>query len=192
MSEAEYDWLTLDQNEEIVWSSEPKLLGYASTVIISIPFIFMFGIGLLMIAWAFLDAKNTEYVITTDNIYKKTGGISRKIIDISHKNIQDTGYKQGWFGRRYGFGTVEISTAGGGGVEMSLAHVPNPLEVQSQLDSVATTWSSQDSSMGKSKHEDEHGREQVQIDGATLEELIKEMRATREALESIEQRMKNE
>ncbi|MCU4973982.1 PH domain-containing protein [Halobacteria archaeon AArc-m2/3/4] len=183
MSANEYDWLVLESDEEILWSGEPELLGYAWLFAMGIVLIPVFGIGIVIIASTYLSLKNTAYVITTESVFKKTGILSRKITDIGHENIQDTGYKQGIVGRYYEFGTVQISTAGGSGVEMSLAYVPDPLNVQSQLDGVATKRSSAEDTSTPD------GYERVQITGATLDELITEMRATREALESIEERL---
>ena len=186
MSANEYDWLVLESDEEILWSGEPELLGYAGQFALGIVLIPLFGLGLVIIASTYLSLKNTAYVITTESVVKKTGILSRQVTDIGHENIQDTGYSQGVVGRYLGFGTVRISTAGGSGVEMSLAYVPDPLNVQSQLDNVATE---------KSPAEDDgarDGQERVQMTGAELEELTREMRATREALESIEKRLSEE
>ena len=183
MSFPEYEWLELDSDEEIVWSGEPELLGYAWLFVVGILTIPLFGIGLLVIASAYLDLKNTAYVITTDSVFKKTGVLSRKVVDIGHENIQDTGYTQRIVGRYFGFGTVQISTAGGSGVEMSLAHVPEPLAVQSQLDTMASRNSTDET------HGDREERTAVRLDGDTVAELVEEMRATRKALESIDRRL---
>lgn len=186
MSATEYDWLSLESDEDVIWSGQPELLGYAWVFITGIVLIPLFGAGLVIIASTYFYAKNTAYVITTDSVFKKTGIFSRKITDIGHENIQDTGYNQSVVGRQYGFGTVQISTAGGSGVEMSLSYVPEPLDVQSHLDRVATRRPSADDTTERT------GREAVRIDGEALEELIEEMRATREALEAIERRLEEQ
>ena len=183
---AEYDWLTLEDDEELVWSGEPSLLGYAWAFVVGFALIPLFGLGLVIIASTYLSLKNTAYVITTDSVFKKTGVLSRTVTDIGHENIQDTGYRQGVLGRYAGFGTVQISTAGGSGVEMTLDHVPDPLSVQSRLDSAATRWEPTDD------RTDRGGRKPVTIDDAALEELLEELRATREAMESIERRLSEE
>ncbi|WP_207589686.1 PH domain-containing protein [Halomontanus rarus] len=186
MSAPAYDWLTLEPDEEIVWSGEPELLGYVWVFVVGVVLIPLFGLGFVIIASAYLTVKNTAYVITTDSVFKKTGVLSRQITDIGHENIQDTGYRQSFVGRHYDFGTVQVSTAGGSGVEMSLDYVADPLAVQSQLDSVATKKAPADEST------DRNGRNPVRIDGAALDELVEEMQATRKALESIERRLKDE
>lgn len=186
MSAQQYDWLTLEGDEEIVWSGEPELLGYAWAFLLGIVLIPFFGIGLVIIVSTYLTLKNTAYVITTDSVFKKTGILSRKITDIGHENIQDTGYRQGVAGRYFGFGTVQISTAGGSGVEMSLENVGDPLAVQSQLDRAAKTG------RAKGDRTEQAQSETVRIDGETVEELIEEMRATRTALESIDRQLRDE
>jgi len=186
VSSPEYEWLELDSDEEIVWFGEPELLGYAWLFAVGILMIPLFGTGLLVIAAAYLDLKNTAYVITTESVFKKTGVLSRKVVDIGHENIQDTGYKQSVVGRHYGFGTVQISTAGGSGVEMSLTHVPDPLAVQSQLDRMSTRKSTDENRAAQDEQASVH------LDGETLAELIEEMRATREAIESIDRRLNKE
>ena len=186
MSAAAYDWLRLEDGEELVWTGEPALLGYTGVFALGIVLIPLFGVGLLVIAAAYLQLKNTAYVITTDSVFKKTGVLSRTVTDIGHENIQDTGYRQSVFGRYFDFGTVQISTAGGSGVEMSLDHVADPIAVQSQLDAMATTRQVDDDGAEPA------GRGSVRIDEATLEELVAEMRATRAAMESIERRLRDD
>jgi len=183
MSSPAYEWLDLESDEEIVWSGEPELLGSLWVFALGIVMIPFFGVGLLVIAAAYLDLKNTAYVITTDSVFKKTGVLSRKVVDIGHGNIQDTGYSQSVLGRRYGFGTVEISTAGGSGVEMSLGDIEDPLGVQSTLDRLASR------NVPAESRGNQTGAPAVRLDSAVVTELIEEMRATRAALESIEQKL---
>lgn len=183
MSDATDDWLVLDDGEEVVWSGEPELLGYAWVFALGVVLIPLFGVGILVIASAYLQAKHTAYVITTESVFKKTGVLSRTVTDIGHEKIQDTGYRQSAIARHFGFGTVQISTAGGSGVEMSLDHVTEPIAVQAQLDSITATRAPADD------HSSGDTRGSVQIDAATIAELVEEMRATRAAMESIERRL---
>lgn len=185
MTHNEFEWLALEEDEEIIWSGVPTLLGHFWTFVAGALTIPVLGIGLVVIAMAYLRLKYTAYVITTDSVYKKTGVLSRTVTDIGHEKIQDTSYSQSAVGRYFGFGTVEIRTAGGSGVEMRLGHVPDPIEVQSRLDEIAV---SPDSDEGRGRA----GRDGVRVDGATLADLVEEIRATRKALESIDRRLDDE
>lgn len=185
MTDAEFDWLTLDAGEEVIWSGTPHLLGHVWVFVAGALLVPLFGVGLAMIAWAYLRLTNTAYVISTESVYKKTGVLSRTVTEIGHEKIQDTSYSQTVVGRYVGFGTVEISTAGGSGVEMRLAYVPAPLDVQSRLDEIAVTPSA-------TRRDEQAQSDGVRLDGETLAELVDEMRATREAMESIERRLDDE
>lgn len=185
MSAEPFDWLVLDTDEDVVWSGTPHLLGYFWVFVLGILFVPAFGVGLVVIAGAYLRLTNTAYVISTESVYKKTGVLSRTVTDIGHEKIQDTSYSQSVVGRYFGFGTVEISTAGGSGVEMRLAYVPDPLAVQSRLDEIAVTPS-------PGGRDDRDRRGGVRLDDATLAELVEEIRATRAAMESIERRLDDE
>ena len=177
-----FAWLDLEPGEEIIWEGKPELLGYAWSFVLGILLIPLFGLGLVIIALTYLHQQHTDFVITTESVTKKTGILSRTVTDIGHENIQDTAYKQGIVARYYGFGTVQISTAGGSGVEMALEHVNDPLAVQGELDRMAAKRATADTT-------DSHTSAAIRIDEQTLETLTAEMEATRKALEGIESRL---
>lgn len=185
LTAADFDWLGLDGDEAIVWADRPRLVGYAWTLVAGV-LLAPLGVGLLLIAWTILTARNTAYVVTTDRVYKKTGVLSRNVTDIGHGKIQDTGYRQGFVGTQLGFGTVEISTAGGSDVELRFTAVSNPLAVQSTLDEVARTAPGGRATDGQRSADADSGP------AAPFDELAAELRGTREALESIERSLERD
>lgn len=192
MSAAEFDWLTLDGDEEVVWSARPRLVGYVWVFVAGALLIPVVGLGLAVIAWAYLTANNTAYVITSERVYKKTGILSRNVTDIGHAKIQDTGYRQGVVGKRLGFGTVEISTAGGSDVELRFSYVPDPLGVQSTLDDVARTAPGEREPQREDDGVTGERSRALEVDDETVQELVAELRGTREAMESIERRLEEQ
>ncbi|MFC7029162.1 PH domain-containing protein [Halomicroarcula sp. GCM10025710] len=123
------DWLTLDEDEEIVWSGKPHESKLIPALVVGVPLSIVL-IGLFIIAGSYLQRENTQYVVTTDGLYKKTGVLSRDVQRIDFGKVQNTSYSQGFFGSRFGYGNVDISTAGGSGIEMQFRSVPEPREVQ--------------------------------------------------------------
>ncbi|MFB6191564.1 MAG: PH domain-containing protein [Candidatus Nanohaloarchaea archaeon] len=101
----ELDWLTLDEDEEVLWSGNPKLQR--------------------LIGFTF-----TDYVVTDQALYRKSGIFSRNVQKIGYDKVQNTSFSQGILGKAFGYGNVEISTAGGSGVEMRFRAVSGPKEVQ--------------------------------------------------------------
>jgi len=126
---ATIDWLTIDEHEEIVWSGKPHESSLIPALVVGVP-LSLLVVGLFIIAAAYFQRENTQYVVTTDGLYKKTGVLSRDVQRIDFGKVQNTSYSQGFFGSRFGYGNVDVSTAGGSGVEMQCRSVPEPREVQ--------------------------------------------------------------
>ncbi|WP_323171351.1 PH domain-containing protein [Natrialba sp. PRR66] len=131
-TDADLEWLTIDDDEELVWESGPDRRTLLPVVLIGIPLSIVL-IGLVIIAAEYLRVTNTQYVVTNRALYRKTGILSRDVKRIEHEKVQDSSYSQSALGTRLGYGTVEISTAGGSGVEMSFKSVPDPTGVQQLL-----------------------------------------------------------
>jgi uncharacterized membrane protein YdbT with pleckstrin-like domain len=110
--------------------------------------------------------------VTTDALYKKTGVLSRDVQRIDFGKVQNTSYSQGFFGTRFGYGTVDISTAGGSGIEMQFQSVPEPREVQELLNKrVKASRGESTTGAGETKHD-------------VLEEILVELKGIRSVLEA--------
>jgi uncharacterized membrane protein YdbT with pleckstrin-like domain len=55
------------------------------------------------------------------------------VAEVEYEKVQNTSFSVGIVGRSFDYGNVEISTAGGSGVEMTLRGVSSPQEVQKRL-----------------------------------------------------------
>ena len=130
--DAEFDWLTLDADEEVVWSETPHSYSLVPAIVVGV-LLAVVLVGVVILVGAYLSHRNTNYVVTTDALYKKTGVLSRNVQRIEFDKVQDTSYRQSFLGAHFGYGTVDVSTAGGGGVEMSFSNVAEPLSVQTLI-----------------------------------------------------------
>ena len=167
-----YDWLTLDPDEEILWSGKPASETMYGAYLTGIPLILFFGLGLVIIVGAYLSRENTDYVITDKSVYKKTGIFSRSVSEVEYEKGQNTSFSVGVVGRYFDYGNVDISTAGGSGVEMSLRGVSSPQDVQKRLSRrVKEVQGSADVPDAETK-------------GDVLEEILTELRAIRVAVEA--------
>ena len=91
------------------------------------------AIGISFITRAYLSHWSVYYILTTEEVYKKTGLLSRSVINIRLDRIQNTSFTQSFIERIMKYGTIEIDTAGTGGTELVLYAVPKPEEVNGQL-----------------------------------------------------------
>lgn len=165
-----FDWLTLDQGEEVVWSGEPTKESMYGAYLIGVPLILAFGLGLLIVIPAHLKRKHTDYVITTNAIHKKTGVFSRSVTEIELDKVQNTTFSAGLLARKFDYGMVGISTAGGSGVEMRLTGVKNPQAVQKQLSRQV-------------KRVQQEGDAEAETKDDVLEEILAELRGIRQSIE---------
>jgi uncharacterized membrane protein YdbT with pleckstrin-like domain len=101
----DFDWLSLDDNEEVLWSGRPKLQ-------------------------KIIGIRITDYVVTSEGLYRKNGIFSRSVQKIGFEKVQNISFSQGILGTQFGYGNIEISTAGGSGIEMRFVSIENPREVQ--------------------------------------------------------------
>lgn len=124
-----FDWTTLEEDEEVVWEGKPHVYSLVPAFVIG-TLLSVVLIGLVIIAWAWIDRENTEYVVTSKALYKKRGAISRSVKRIDFEKVQNTSLSQGPIGTYLDYGNVEISTAGSEGAEMRFRAVPDPRGVQ--------------------------------------------------------------
>ena len=175
----EFEWLTLDEGEGIVWSGEPRLKSIIPAVIFGIPMIAAAGIGILIILGAYYSVKNTDYVVTNQSLYAKSGVLSTNIETVDIDKIQNTEYNQSFWGKQFDYANIDISTAGSSGAEITFQSIRNARAVRERISELGNRARS-----GR-------GSGAADADGTAprddrLDELIAELRATREAMERIE------
>jgi|AntDeeMinimDraft_6_1070357.scaffolds.fasta_scaffold00030_40 uncharacterized membrane protein YdbT with pleckstrin-like domain len=103
-----FDWLSLDEDEEVLWSGRPKIQ-------------------------KIIGIRITDYVVTSEGLYRKNGIFSRSVQKIGFEKVQNISFSQGILGKKFGYGNIEISTAGGSGIEMRFMSIEDPREVQSLI-----------------------------------------------------------
>lgn len=70
--------MTFDKGEEVIWKGEPHKYSIVPAIIIGIILIPVAGLGLLIMAIAYIVLKNTDYVVTNRGVYKKEGHYHEK------------------------------------------------------------------------------------------------------------------
>ncbi|MFC6989174.1 PH domain-containing protein [Haloplanus sp. GCM10025708] len=202
------EWLTLDPDEEVVWAGKPRVrriisnvatsafwsiaafvAAFALTSVLSVdlplPNRAVWGVAVLWTllqaigpVQAYLRTKNTDYLLTDKNVYKKTGVWSENVTRIRLENIQNTQLKKDFTGKIFDYGTILISTAGGGGVEMAIEDLDNPDELRTELRTKMT--------QARDREPDRSGQRRSSVDPETIQTLVDEAQQLREATETIE------
>ncbi len=158
-----FEWLTLETDEELLWGETPHRLSLYVSVAVGLPLCLLL-VGIPLVISSYLDHTRTHYVVTNQAVYKKTGVFSRNVKRIEFDKVQNTSYQQTFIGSKFGYGTVEVATAGTGGVELLFRNVANPRTIQSIINEQST---------------DTGGDESTQEKQDVLEEILSELTAIR-------------
>ena len=90
-------------------------------------------LGVILGVVTYLQFRAIEYLITTSELYRKRGLFSRSVRNLRLERVQDSGFQQSAVQRLLGYGTVHVSTAGGGGVELRFRNIPDPEAVNGRI-----------------------------------------------------------
>ena len=167
--DGDLEWLDLEEGEEVLWADTPHPYSLLPTLVVGIPLSLLL-VGLAIIASAYLTYRNKNYVVTSDALYKKTGVLSINVKRIEFEKVQDTSYRQSFLGTQFGFGIVEVSTAGGGSVELRFEDVSEPQALQSLINAQLR------------RREGDH--QATDEKAAVLDEILHELRSLRKAMEN--------
>lgn len=191
------DWLNPTEGESILWIGHPRrksllvwaVLAAASPVVVGAVLELVVGllvgaVTLSIFAWMYLSLVNTDYVLTDRAVYRKTGVLGESVQRVPLGKVQNTDLSKGVFGSQFGYGTVEVSSAGSGGTDLRLADVYDPEEVRQRLESHAKR------SEGTGIDGADDGTAAagtVGIDPAAADRALEEARELRKAAESLEE-----
>ena len=185
------EWLSLEPDEEVVWVGEPTTLRLVGTVVTGVLLIpFLVGIlVLLAVPFSYLGIKHTDYVVTNRSLYVKQGILSTNIESVDLDRIQNTEFTQSFWGKQLGFGTIEVSTAGSAGADISFSDIEDARDVREQVSTVQREFGGGRGGRDGTGGGERAGRARRAASADKLDELVSELRATREALERVEAKM---
>ncbi|ESS10141.1 MAG: putative membrane protein [uncultured archaeon A07HN63] len=171
-AEPDLDWLSVDDDESIRWASTPHKYSVVPGLVIGIPLSFVL-IGIPILIGSYLQYTNTNYVVTNKGLYSKRGILSRDVQQIGFDKVQNISYSQSAVGSSLGYGSVDVSTAGGSGVELKFRSIPEPAAVQELIAREID-----------SRQQD--GTDETATTDDVLDEILVELRAIRSAVTAEE------
>jgi uncharacterized membrane protein YdbT with pleckstrin-like domain len=118
-------WLLIKYLPMMLRAVEP---GFAGKVWIILAGAFVF-VGVVI----FLDWLCTSYYLTSLRLVDERGIIGKRIVSISLRKVQDVTCTFGIWGRVFGFGNIEIESAGTYG-KIVFEFVPRPKEMQKRIE----------------------------------------------------------
>lgn len=140
--------IPIADSESVVWTGRPRVTVVIPAVIVGLALIVaglgavvlrgsqlavvLIPIGVVVPIWRYLQNQRTQYVITDEAIYKKTGVFSRTVSQAMMHTVQNSAFSQSLTGSIFGYGSVGFEIAGGG--QFTFQRIGNPREVRSLVD----------------------------------------------------------
>ncbi|WP_435125065.1 PH domain-containing protein [Halobaculum sp. D14] len=146
------DAVSLADDESVLWTGRPRLSAAIPAGVVGVLFVaggvaaavagqpdaaFIVGglllalVGVAVPAGALLSLTNTRYVVTDRAAYVKTGVVGRSVARARLATVQNSAYSQSLTGSLFGYGTVDLQTAGG---SFAFRRVDDPRDVRTRID----------------------------------------------------------
>lgn len=126
-----------------------------------------------MVAAAYLRVEHTDYVLTDQHVYRKTGILSRRVTGLGLDRVQETTLTKDVTGNYFDYGTVAISTAGSSGTDLALTDLNDPESFRDRLQELVREASA--------------GGDGPAVDAETADALVSEARSLRRVAERLEE-----
>src|SRR5208282_3368458 len=118
----------LTDGEQVIYQARLSMWSQFILILVGIALLPVFGVGLLLILWAWIICRTTELSITNKRIISKIGIFKRSTIELRLDKIESIKVDQGFMGRILNFGSITIS--GTGGDKTPIESIADPLQFQ--------------------------------------------------------------
>lgn len=116
---------SLVAGETIIHRARVSWWSQFGLVLLGLVTLVAFGLGLLFLAWAWIQVRSTEIAITNRRVIAKFGFIRRDTVEINLEKVEALRVEQGFWGRILNFGTIFV-TGTGSSVE-PIKNIADPL-----------------------------------------------------------------
>jgi uncharacterized membrane protein YdbT with pleckstrin-like domain len=121
----------LIDGEQVIYQARLSMWSQFVVILAGIVLLPAFGVGILLLLWAWLICRTTELAITNKRIISKSGIIQRTTMELRLDKIESIKVDQGIMGRMLNFGSITIS--GTGGDKTPIESIADPLEFQKRF-----------------------------------------------------------
>ena len=121
---ASYVDSTLLQGETVLYRARISLWSIAHLIFFGL-LLLIVGVGLVLLIWAWIRYRTTEFAVTDRRIIAKKGLISRSTVELFLDKVEALQVEQSVMGRLLDFGTVSIH--GTGATQEPFSNISAPL-----------------------------------------------------------------
>lgn len=120
----------LIKDEQLVYTGRLSAWGFAGRIVLGVLLIPLV-VGVLLLAWVWIQMRTMELAITTKRLIVKSGLISRQTIELNLGKVESLQVDQSVLGRLLGYGSIRVN--GTGASHAPIHGVADPLEFRRQF-----------------------------------------------------------
>lgn len=136
-----------------VWMEQPRpisALSSAKAILGILPILFFMSLSrpqarllipglllaalVLLVGMRYVQITRTQYVATDRRIYARSGVLGTTVNQLTYDKITDITYRQDLLGRLLGYGSVIVTTAGGGAAPITMHGLGDPLGAKETIE----------------------------------------------------------
>lgn len=121
-------------SEKILYQSHPSMFRNHPVAFVLTAILCLVGVGLIIFAVWLVRCKATTLTVTHDRTRLRRGLLSKSITEVWHQDIRNVQLDQTFFQRLFDVGSIGISSAGQGGLEIQVSGIPQPDTVKELID----------------------------------------------------------
>ena len=116
--------------EEVLYDNNPSMFKNAPMRYIVVVLSSLLLIGLFILIPWWMRTRNTKLKVTSQRVILRTGILNKHINEIDLQNVSNIQIKQTFMNRIFNAGTIKISSAGTGDIEIEAQGIPEPTKVK--------------------------------------------------------------
>ena len=122
-------------SENILYTAHPSMfrnnpIGFLFCIVL----VLALGFGLLILLYWWLKVLGTTLTVTNERVTLRKGILSKHTNEVFLADIRNVQISQSLFQRMFNVGTIGISSAGQGGMEIEISGIPKPQSVKQLID----------------------------------------------------------
>ena len=119
----------VSREEEELFSESPKMFANNPVGFILSCVLCLVGIGIIILFSWWLECRATLLIVTGQRTILRRGILSKRTNEVRHEDVRNIQVGQSFFQRMYGVGSIAISSAGQGEVEIEISGIGDPQQV---------------------------------------------------------------
>lgn len=122
------------RSEDVLYEEHPSMFRNQPIWFVVTCLLCLVGVGLFIFLTWYLKCKGTTLTVTTDRTSCRRGILSKSVTEVWHQDIRNVQLDQTFFQRLLDVGSIGISSAGQGGLEIEVSGIPRPDHVKELID----------------------------------------------------------